>query len=692
MYQSVLVPVDNSDFSNQAVETAIQIGKRFGSRVTGNHVYAASMHDYRFRQMEFTLPEEYRQESEIERQRKIHDSLITMGLKLISDCYLNDLDLRCQDAGLECERKMMDGKHHVEILKDMAESNYDLTVLGAKGIGKTKDMQIGPVCQAVARHGKRDIWVVKHVPRKDDEERDTILVGIDGSPRSFGCLMTAAELAKQFDKKITLISVYDPYLHYLVFNSIVDVLTEEAAKVFRFEEQNQLHEEIIDTGLAQIYQSHLDVAGKMLQEKGLTAEKVLLDGKAFQKILDYTRKNPPWLLVLGRIGVHSERDEPGLGSNTESLLRLAPCDVLLGSVEVHPELDKKAEESILWTQEAEERMTRVPDMVKGIARTGILRLAVEQGHSVITNSVIDDAMERFMPKRTSEATIQLAESLAFDRARRGKSALCKHCGTTATEEHPVKCSVCGASEFDFITREIIEKIVASEGGATEETTYDGRKLVWTREARRLLPAIKDNYQKRRAKAYIEKAARMRRLNTVTAEFAEGVLEELGHEESLEAHHEAQAQASGPADSLKEDKLDYGLKLVARDAKGNPLNSVFAWTPEAVERLLRVPHGFMRDKVQERVESLALDNKMLTIDLGLVEQGIEIGRKLMEEMLAAQSGNGAESSGDNGNAASKGVSKVPASDVAAGGCPFHGAPKSVLNEAGIMAELEKARSK
>ena len=692
MYQSVLVPVDNSDFSNQAVETAIQIGKRFGSKVTGNHVYAASMHDYRFRQMEFTLPEEYRQESEIERQRKIHDSLITMGLKLISDCYLNVLDLRCQDAGLECERKMMDGKHHVEILKDMAKSDYDLTVLGAKGIGKTKDMQIGPVCQTVARHGKRDIWVVKHVPGKDDEERDTILVGIDGSPHSFGCLMTAAELAKQFDKKITLISVYDPYLHYLVFNSIVDVLTEKAAKVFRFEEQNQLHEEIIDTGLAQIYQSHLDVAGKMLQEKGLTAEKVLLDGKAFQKILDYTRKNPPWLLVMGRIGVHSESDEPGLGSNTESLLRLAPCDVLLGSVEVHPELDKKAEESILWTQEAEERMTRVPDMVKGIARTGILRLAVEQGHSVITNSVIDDAMERFMPKRTSEATIQLAESLAFDRARRGKSALCKHCGTTATEENPVKCSVCGASEFDFITEEIIEKIVASEGGANEETTYDGRKLVWTREARKLLPAIKDNYQKRRAKAYIEKAARMRRLNTVTAEFAEGILEELGHEESLETHHEAQAQASGETDGFEEEKLDYGLKLVARDAKGNPLNSVFAWTPEAVERLLRVPHGFMRDKVQERVESLALDNKMLTIDLDLVEQGIEIGRKLMEEMLAAQSGNGAESSGGNRSADSEGVPKVPASDVAAGGCPFQGAPKSVLNEAGIMAELEKARSK
>jgi len=37
------------------------------------------------------------------------------------------------------------------------------------------------------------------------------------------------------------------------------VLTEKASKVFRFNEQEQLHEEIIDTGLAKIYQSHLEI-------------------------------------------------------------------------------------------------------------------------------------------------------------------------------------------------------------------------------------------------------------------------------------------------------------------------------------------------------------------------------------------------------------------------------------------------
>ena len=124
------------------------------------------------------------------------------------------------------------------------------------GIGKMKDSQLGAVCARVAQGSAKDTWIVKHLPKEGDAVRDTILVGIDGSPQSFGALTVACELAKKFDKKLELIGVYDPYLHYMVFNSIVDVLNDKAAKVFRFEEQNQLHEEIIDTGLAQIYQSH----------------------------------------------------------------------------------------------------------------------------------------------------------------------------------------------------------------------------------------------------------------------------------------------------------------------------------------------------------------------------------------------------------------------------------------------------
>ena len=628
MYQRIYVPVDNSDHSNRAVDLALDLGKSFGSTLTGCHVYAASMHDYRFKQMEYTLPDEYLDETELERQRKIHDSLITMGLKLISESYLDGMAKRCRESALEFRPRMMDGKHHTEIVKDLLSSDYDLIVLGGMGMGRVRDSQIGSVCERVTRTVHRDTWVVKRLPGDASQASDTILVGIDGSPQSFGALMTAIELARRFDKKIELISVYDPYLHYSVFNGIVGVLTEQAAKVFRFEEQNQLHEEIIDTGLAQIYQSHLDVAERMAKDEGAEVKKTLLDGKAFQKVLDHARKSSPWLLVVGRIGVHSPADEPGLGSNAENLLRSCPCDILLTTRLVVPQIDVRAEESIRWTPEAEARMTRVPPMVKGIARTGILRLALEKGHSVITNAVIDEAMDRFMPK-TATATAALAEAVAIERAKKEPVSMCTHCGVTAVGASPVKCGVCGGTTFETVSREMIERIAAVEGALSEETTYDGRKLKWSEDAKRALWTMKDAYQRRRTKARVEKSARLKKLDVITLDFARKIVEDetgspIGALEAL-------------PDAAKDDvtPMQPGMKLISRDEKKVPLLSTLDWTADAAARVLRVPAGFMRDNTQTRIEEMAVARSINPIDLYLVEEGLEIGRKLMAEAIAAQ---------------------------------------------------------
>jgi nucleotide-binding universal stress UspA family protein len=638
MYKSIYVPVDNSDHSNRAVACAVGLGKAYSAKLVGCHVYAARLHDYRFRQMEYTLPEEYIDEVELERQRKIHDSLITMGLKLISDSYLDGMSRLCGEEGLAFEPRMMDGKHHIEILKDLAGSPHDLVVIGALGIGRARDSAIGSVCERVARQSDRDVWVVKHVPEPGEAERDTILVGIDGSPQSFGALMTAVDLARTFGKKVEAIAVYDPYLHYSVFNGIVNVLTEQAAKVFRFEEQNQLHEEIIDTGLAQIYQSHLEVGERMGSEAGIAIKKTLLDGKPFQKILDHARKTNPWLIVLGRIGVHSPKDETELGSNAENVLRAAPCDVLLSTRLEVPRLDVRAEETVRWTPEAEERMTHVPEQVKGIARTGVLRLAFEKGHSVVTSAVIDEAMDRFMPKSASAATKALAEAVALERAKSGPVSMCRACGVAATQSDPVRCTVCGAADFEVISQETIEKIAAVEGGLQEETTYDGRKLRWTEDARKGLWTMKNAYQRRRVKARVEKRARMMKLDAITLDFARQVIEEdTGAPLEIPA---LPAVAAEPGEATANGGgATSEAKLIARDERKNPLISTFDWTDDAAQRILRVPAGFMRSKTQERIEALARERLAEasgeggTIDLALVEEGIEIGKRMMAEMIA-----------------------------------------------------------
>jgi nucleotide-binding universal stress UspA family protein len=672
MYKTIYVPVDNSDYSNQAINVAVDLGKAFQSKMVGCHVYAAKMHDYRFKQMEYTLPEEYLEETELDRQRKIHDSLITMGLKLISDGYLVPMQQRCVEAGLEFEPRMMDGKHSSEIVADVNANDYDLVVLGVLGLGRVRDSSVGSVCERVARRSNKDVLIVKHLPTADaTAERDTILVGIDGSPQSFGALMAAVDLAKRFGKKVEAIAVYDPYLHYTVFNGIVNVLTEKAAKVFRFEEQNQLHEEVIDTGLAQIYQSHLEVAEKMAAEAGVAITKTLLDGKAFQKVLNHARKTNPWLLVVGRIGIHSAKEETDLGSNTDNLFRNAPCDILLTTRLEYPELDVKAEESIRWTPEAEQRMTRVPALVQGIARTAIYRLAVEKGHSVITSDLLDEAMDRYMPKGAKAAT-KLAEAVILEHAAERSISICRKCGVSASEANAVVCSVCGSTAFQVVTPEMVEQIMEMEGGGTEETAYDGRKLTWTRDAKQALWTMQDAYKRRRVKARVEKAARLKRMSTVSLEFARGMIEEeTGAPVVLPAEGTVAATPAPVSD---------GKRLIARDAKKNPLFSELDWASDAIDRILRVPAGFMRDRTQRRIEEIAGERSLRLVDLDVVEAGIEDGRKAMEEMINGYQANPAPARAVMEAAEPPRLQRVEPASASA----------LPLNEVGIMAAMEAKR--
>ena len=285
-------------------------------------------------------------------------------------------------------------------------------------------------------------------------------------------------------------------------------------------------------------------------------------------------------------------------------------------------------------------MTHVPEQVKGIARTGVLRLALEKGHSVITNAVIDEAMDRFMPKSASAATKALAEAVALERAKAGPVSMCRACGVAATQTGAVKCTVCGATDFEVISQEMIEKIAEVEGGLQEETTYDGRKLRWSEDARKGLWTMKNAYQRRRVKARVEKRARMMKLDAITLDFARQVIEE-----ETGAPLEIQAPAAGAGAERRAAAAAEGpgaggeARLIARDERKNPLISTFEWTDDAVQRVFRVPAGFMRNKTQERIEELARERAATAIDLALVEDGIEFGKQMMAEMMATYSGTG-----------------------------------------------------
>jgi nucleotide-binding universal stress UspA family protein len=625
MYKHISVPVDNSDFSNRAIDLAVELGKAFEATLTGIHVYAARLHDYRFKQMEYTLPEEYKDENELERQRKIHDSLIAMGLQLISDSYLDIMGRKAEAAGLAFERKMIDGKHYKVLIEDTKASDYDLVVMGALGMGAVKDSQLGSVTERYVRHIDRDTLVVRNVDALEDQQ-GAIVVGIDGSPQSFHGLKIGIAIAKATGRPLQAIGVYDPYLHYAMFNGIVGVLNEKASKIFRFKEQEQLHEEIIDTGLAKIYQSHLEIGRKLAAEDGVDLSITLLDGKCFEKILTFARKEQPWLLILGRVGVHSDEHETDLGSNTENLLRLAPCNVLLTGGKFYPPLDVKAEEIISWTEEAEARMERVPPQVKGVARTALLRYAIEQGHTVITNKVIDEAMAIFMPTRMAEKMQIMAEDLAVAKLRADNqvaTAICSICGYTVKGPNPVvTCPVCkaDADKFQVISRDVVEAIATQEGGIEEEESMPGVPVKWSADARDALREVEDAYLRRRAKARVEKYARSKKIPVITTSLALPMIEETVGREKLGA---------GWDTLLAKTKFEPAQAPAGATAPASP----YTWTEDATARLDRVPAGFMRDMTREEIEKVAAEKGVTTIDLAVCEEGIGHARETMNEVIA-----------------------------------------------------------
>jgi len=293
MYQTIYVPLDNSDHSNVSAELALSLSKQLGSRFVGSHAYAAALHDVRFKQMEFTLPDEYKDETELEKQRRIHDSLIARGLTLISDSYLGVWQKRAVDIGVEFEGKRFDGKNFQVIVEDIESSTYDLIILGALGQGAVRDSEVGSVCERVLRRIQIDTLVVRDLESAKIEERGSIVVCLDGSPHSWGGLHTAIGLARTYEKHLGIACVAEPELESLL-------------------------------------RQHMDLARAYAKDQGVSVSATLLDGRPMAAILDHLHRVGAWLVVAGRIGIDSD-ESMDIGSLSERLIRRAPCNVLLSS-------------------------------------------------------------------------------------------------------------------------------------------------------------------------------------------------------------------------------------------------------------------------------------------------------------------------------------------------------------------------
>jgi nucleotide-binding universal stress UspA family protein len=512
VYAEIFVPVDNSQHSDWAVDRAIELARHSGGRITANHVYAARLHDVRFRQLETGLPAQFQTPEEIKRQRKIHDKLIEKGLQLIADSFLDQIARRCEAAGVGLTRQLLEGINYEEIVREVnrgegrlpgligfdpnraasydgserlrgdvqldaagrivAEDEdeaarlvgtsgrrYDLVAIGAHGLGRQPLSQLGGVVARAVRGIEKDVLLVR-----DDRPLagGRILVCVDGSSYAYKGMRAALELAQAFGASLYVCSAFDVEYHHVVFHNIKDVLSVQASKVFKFEEQEELHNNIIDKGLLKLCQANLKRAEVMAREfpdVPLTTQ--ILVGKPFQVVLQWAEEIQPSLLVVARHGAH-RIEGTDLGSQAENLVRLAPCNLLLaGTVGVRPEqipwIEEDGVAGLPWAPDAEVRILRVPPFAQGIARRAVEEYVLERtgeggasGLPTVTNRWLDEAIQKLLPTHMqlimgigSAEELALAEVKAEEQLQATKVQGHDDDPEPAPDEVEVRCPITG---------------------------------------------------------------------------------------------------------------------------------------------------------------------------------------------------------------------------------------------------------
>ncbi|KAF1085349.1 putative universal stress protein [Sporotomaculum syntrophicum] len=145
MYKKILVPLDGSAPSLDAAKQAIEIAAALGSQLTFLHVLP-TLGSY------INLPRLYASES----YNQLLQEFYAQGEHIL-DNALKEIDTK----GLSIDRKLESGDPAMKILEIAREENYDLIVMGNRGLSGAKEVLLGSVSSRIADHASCPVLIVR---------------------------------------------------------------------------------------------------------------------------------------------------------------------------------------------------------------------------------------------------------------------------------------------------------------------------------------------------------------------------------------------------------------------------------------------------------------------------------------------------------------------------------------------------
>ncbi|WP_027718066.1 universal stress protein [Desulfovirgula thermocuniculi] len=144
MFKNILVPVDGSEHSQRALDRATELAKITGAKLVVFHALhiPSTLHS-----LSHVAEETY---------NFIRQQVQNTGEKIIKEAME-----KCSRNGVSAEGKLVWGDPAYEITREEQEGNYDLIVIGGRGMGEIKGWVLGSISRRVVRYAKCPVLVIK---------------------------------------------------------------------------------------------------------------------------------------------------------------------------------------------------------------------------------------------------------------------------------------------------------------------------------------------------------------------------------------------------------------------------------------------------------------------------------------------------------------------------------------------------
>jgi nucleotide-binding universal stress UspA family protein len=155
LFEKILVPLDGSEHSVKALQMAIQIAKKFGGKLTLFHVYSITVPPIVVREPTTLTPSGAPVVTPAE-VSKMFEAARDVGKRILDEGERNAVS-----EGVKVESMLREGNSVQEIVRLAKEGNFDLIVMGVRGVSKLRELLLGSVSEGVMKHAPCPVLVVK---------------------------------------------------------------------------------------------------------------------------------------------------------------------------------------------------------------------------------------------------------------------------------------------------------------------------------------------------------------------------------------------------------------------------------------------------------------------------------------------------------------------------------------------------